>query len=278
MRRLPLLFTILFVLPSSALAQVFELKKTEAKMEIPAINQPVKMEGSVLDAVSQDRKMLQDVGLGVDGPALLDYFKKRTYPEADAKEMESLIQRLGDDDFETREKSQERLLALGAGALFGIKEAEKNKDPEINRRADDIRHRIEAKAEPAIQAATARLIAKSKPAGAAAVLLNYLPFAADQEVTDEISKALAAVVDVGGKADSAIVQALTDKIAVKRAVAGEACARARIAEQLPSVRKLLHDADPSVRLRVALACVPIKEKELVPVLVDVLEYLNPEQL
>jgi len=277
MRKLPLFVAILFLFPSLVRAQAFE-KKTEIKMDFPMMNQPPKPAGPVLDAMAQDRKSLQEVGLSVDGPALLDYFKKRTYPEADPKEMADLIQKLGDEDFETREKSYERLLALGAGALFGIKEAEKNKDPEVNRRADEIRHRIEAKADPNIQAATARLIAKLKPAGSAAVLLNYLPFAADQEVTDEIGKTLGAIAVVGGKADPALVQALTDKVPIKRAVAGEACARARIAEQLPVVRKLWHDSDPSVRLRVALASVPLKEREIVPVLVDLLNYLNPDQL
>jgi hypothetical protein len=222
--------------------------------------------------------MLRDLGLRVDCPALLDYFKKRTYPEANPKEMAILIHRLGDEDFEVREQAYDRLLILGAGALVGIKEAEKNKDPEVKRRADELRQRIEAKAEPGIQAAGARLIARTKPAGAAEVLLNYVPFAADQQVTDEICKSLGAVAVVGGKVEPCLVQALADKLPAKRAAAGEACARARVAGQLPSVRKLLQDADPAVRLRVALALVPLREKEALPVLVDVLGSLEPEQL
>jgi hypothetical protein len=97
--------------------------------------------------------MLRDLGLGTDGAALLDYFKKRTFPEANPKETAILIAQLGDEDFEVRERAYDRLLVLGAGALVRIKEAEKNKDAEVNRRADELRHRIEAKGEPAIQAA-----------------------------------------------------------------------------------------------------------------------------
>ncbi len=248
------------------------LPKLEVEQKAPA--QAVVPPDTTLD----DQKLLRDVGLGIDGPALLEYFKKRTYPEANAKEMAVLIAQLGDEDFGIREKAYDRLLVLGAGALVGIKEAEKNPDAEVSRRADEIRHRIEAKAEPAIQSATARLLAVIKPVGAAEVLLNYLPFAADHEVADEICKCLGAIAAPGGKVEPAVVKALADKVASKRAAAGEALARARVTEQLPAVRKLLKDPDPAVRLQVALALVPLKEREVVPVLVDALGYFGPEQL
>lgn len=230
------------------------------------------------DTTADDQKLLKDVGLSVDGPALLDYFKKRTYPEADPQEMVRLIRALGDEEFPVREKAYDRLLVLGAGALSGIKEAEKHKDPEVNRRAEELRQRIEAKADPNVQAATARLIARLKPAGSADVLLHYVPFAADQQVTDEICKALGAVALVDGKAEPIVLKSLEDKVSVKRGAAGEALARAKATDQLPNVLKLLKDSDPGVRLRVALALVPLKERAVLPVLIDALGQLNPEQL
>src|SRR6266568_4732097 len=51
------------------------------------------------DTTKEDQKTLRDVGLAVDGPALLDYFRKRTFKEANPKEMEALIYQLGDLDF-----------------------------------------------------------------------------------------------------------------------------------------------------------------------------------
>jgi HEAT repeats len=247
-------------------------KKTETKTA------PQTKADGPSDPVADDQKLLRGLGLGIDGPALLDYFKKRTFPEADAKEMAALIKQLGDEEFVVREKAYDRLMTLGVGALVGIKEAAKSKDAEVSRRADDILHHIESKADPAVQIATTRLIALGKPAGAGQVLLNYLPFAADSQVTDEICKALAAVAVVNGKADPVVVKSLTDKIPVKRGAAGEALARAKVGDELPTVRKLLKDPDPSVRLRVGLALVPLKEKEVLPVLVDCLAYLNPDQL
>jgi hypothetical protein len=233
---------------------------------------------SIPDQAGADRNFLQEHGLPSDGPALLDYLRKRTRPETDSKETTALIAQLGDDDFEVREKAYDRLFVLGASVLGGIKKAAKNQDAEVSRRADQLRQRIEAKAEAALQAAVARLIAALKPAGAADVLLRFVPFAADQQATDEVCKALAAVAVVSGKLEPCVAQALVDSVPLKRAAAAEACARSRVLDLLPRVRKLLADPEPGVRLRVALALVPYKEKQVLSVLVDVLGRLGPEEV
>lgn len=231
------------------------------------------------DTTPEDQKLLREMGLGTDGPALLEYFKKRTFKEADPKKVETLIKQLGHEEFAVREKAFAELTALGSSALVGLKQAEDNPDTEVKRRAAELRQSIEAKAEPQVQAATARLIAKVKPDGAAEVLLAYLPFAADQAVIDEIAKALAGVAVRDGKAAPAVVQALADKHPLKRGAAAEALARAKAKDQLPSVRGLLKDADPAVRLRASLALVTFhKAADAVPVLIETLAHLPPEQL
>lgn len=173
----------------------------------------------------EDVKILKDVGLGTDGKSLLDYLKKQTYPEADLNQMDTLIKNLGDDDFKVRESAYTQLIGLGKNAIVGLKQAEKTNDPEVRRRAVDLRQRLEAKVEPAIQVATARLISQMRPEGSAEVLLNFIPFAADLTVTDEVCKALASVA-VGPKGvEGAIVKALEDKHPVKRGAAAEALVR-----------------------------------------------------
>src|SRR5207245_284190 len=157
----------------------------------PAVKEPAEKEP---DTTADDIKTMRDVGLGADSPALLEYFRKRTYREADPKRLEALIRELGDDDFPVREKAYAELTQLGTSALVAVKQAaESAKDTETRRRALDLKARIEAKQEPAIQIATARMVARLKPAGAAEVLINYLPFAADRAVTDELCKALSTV-------------------------------------------------------------------------------------
>jgi hypothetical protein len=237
------------------------------------------------DTTVEDQKTLKTVGLATDGPALLDYFRKRTFKEANPKEMDALIQQLGDNEFVIREKAFTGLVTLGPSALVGLKHAESHADTEVKQRARDLRDRLEAKADPAIQTATARLIAHEKPAGAAQVLLGFLPFAPDLAVTDDICKALGSVAVWNGQVDAAIVQALRDKLPVKRAAAAEAIVRADLKHSLPEtnkllpeVRKLLKDSEPTVRLRAGLALVSRKEREALPALVELLNHLPPEQL
>lgn len=230
------------------------------------------------DTAAEDQKTLQDIGVKVDGAALLEYFRKRTFAEADPAKVKAFIEQLGDEDFLTREKAHEQLLALGPGAMAGLKLAENHTDAETRRRVGELKAVIEAKADPNIQGAVARMVGRLKPAGSGEVLLAYLPFAADLSVVDEICSALGHVARRDGKADPAVVKAIEDKHALRRAAAGQALAESGMADQLPGARKLLKDSEPAVRLRVSMALVKQKEKEALPVLIDCLASLPREQL
>jgi outer membrane protein assembly factor BamB len=230
------------------------------------------------DTSADDNKALRAIGLTPDGPALLDYFRKRMLPPADPKKIEVLIRQLGDDDFTTREQAYASLAVLGAAAATGLKQFEQDPDIELRKRVLDLKHRIEVKADPAVQSAAARVIARTKPPGAADVLMAYLPLAIDTDLVNEMCRALGAVAVVDGKVEPVVLKAMEDTVAVKRGAAAEALVRAKVEAQLPAVRNLLKDADAQVRLRVAMALVPRKEKEIVPVLIDLLgEPLNADQ-
>jgi HEAT repeat protein len=230
------------------------------------------------DTTATDLKTLREVGLPGNGEALLEYFRKQTAPAADPKRIEALIHQLGDDDFNTREDAFASLAAAGAAATPTLKQFETSTDTELRKRVLDLKRRIEVKAVPAVQSAAARIIARSKPAGAAEVLLAFLPFAMDSTVVDECARTLGSVAMVNGKVEPVLLQALSDTTAVKRGAAAEALVRAKVEEQLPAVRGLLKDADPHVRLRTALALVSRREKDVVPILIDLLADLSPDQL
>src|SRR5947209_4641300 len=84
---------------------------------------------------------------------------------------------------------------------------------------------------PALLAAAARTLGARKPAGAAEVLLDYLPNAPGEGVVDEVCGALAAVALSGGKPDPALLKALDDKLPARRAAAAVALVRAGAREQ-----------------------------------------------
>lgn len=232
--------------------------------------------------VNPDQKILKDVGLASDSQSLLDYLRKQTFPEADPAKMKTLIRELGDDEFKTREAASAQLIQIGKGAVVGLKQAETDNDPEVRQRAEDLRKKLEAKVEPGIQVATSRLIAQQKPAGAAEVLIGFLPFAADLTVADEVCKALGSVAVGPMGVEPSVIKALEDKYPIKRGAAAEALVRAKATDYLPAVRKLLKDPEAVVRVRAGVALVNARDaaavSDAVPALIECLKQLPPDNL
>jgi HEAT repeat protein len=215
-----------------------------------------------------DEEALRAAGLGTDGAALLDFFRKRTPRDADRARVEELIRQLGNDEFAVREKASQALVAEGAAARKALQGATGSGDPEVARRAQECLRRLDKIESPEVLAAAARLLGRRAPAGAVRALLDYLPFA-EGAVADEVGQALAAAGVRDGKADPELARALDDKRAVCRAAAGEALVRAGPGPRA-AARKLLRDPEPAVRRRVALALVEAREKDGVPVLIALL--------
>src|SRR5262245_6265596 len=181
------------------------------------------------DTSADDLRVLKDGGLKPDGPVLIEYFRERTFKEADPKQVDKLIRELGDEDFIVREQAYADLLKLGTSALAAIRLASEHaKDPEAKRRAVELRQRIESRQEPIVQVAVARTLGRLKTAGAAETILAFLPFAADAHVTDQLCKVLAGLTVIDGKVDPVIVQGLKERHPIKRGAAGEAIARAKV--------------------------------------------------
>lgn len=222
---------------------------------------------------ASDEALLRDAKIPTDGAGLIEFLRKRTVDSADKARLEALIVQLGDDSFAVREQASAQLVATGARAKPLLQKATTDPDIEVKRRAQDCMHRIDQGATSMVVSAAIRLLAQRKPAGAAEVLLTYLPSAEDDSVAEEVRGGLAVLALRDAKPEPAVLAALTDREPMKRAAAGVALCRAKIAEQMPAVRKLLKDDDALVRMRIGLALVAAKEKEAVPVLIDLLTQL-----
>ncbi len=228
------------------------------------------------DPVATDEAALNGAGLATDNAGLLRFFRERTLTKANRAHITGLIQNLGHAAFRSREQASEELVRLGSLALPLLREAVKSPDLEVARRAERCLEQIDSGPSAELASAAARLVAVRKPAGAAGVLLNYLPDAPEEGVADRIRSALGAVAVRDGKPDPAVVRALTDKDPVRRAAAGEALCQAGTVHEPPRVHKLLSDADAQVRLRVALALARSGDKKAIPVLVTLLGELPAE--
>jgi HEAT repeat protein len=218
-----------------------------------------------------DMALLKESKIPVDAPGLLTFFKDRTANLNDAGRVAKLIKMLGSDDFDEREDASRQLVALGSRVLKDLQDATKDPDVEVVRRAEECLRQIKQGSTVHVLQAAVRQLGRTKDPAAAGVLLGYLPTADQEGLADEVRETLTSLAVREGKADAAVVAALADKDPLRRAAAGAALARAKVADELPAVRKLMADSDAKVKARVALALASIREKAAVPVLISLLD-------
>lgn len=203
-----------------------------------------------------DAKSLESMGLKADDPAgLVKYFKGRTLNDSDLAALQSVIARLGDENFEKRLTATLELDKFGAGAIGILRRtSQSNDDPEIAYRAAETLKKIEKTSHAPVASAAARALAKSKSPEAAAALIAFLPMSDTKVVEEDIRDALVPLVIRDGKLDPAYLTALTDKSSMRRCAAviallqGTAGNSALSAEAIKSVRAILAtETDPETK-------------------------------
>lgn len=231
------------------------------------------------DGVSKElrRKLWLAWWQSMDGPALVDEFRKRSISDEDREKANKLIAQLGDDSQAVRDKAQADLLAMGNAAIPPLRKALNSAE---GKGIDRIRYcltQLEREGPGPLSTAAARLIGLRKPPGAAEALMAFLPCADDETMAGEIQEALARVAVRDGVLDPALVHALQDKLPQRRALAAEViCQKADAAQRAP-VEKLLEDPDLQVRMRVAFALAGAMDKKAIPVMIALLDQLPQDQ-
>jgi hypothetical protein len=231
---------------------------------------PLSVRAAEPDNLAADLAVIKGAGLNTDGAGLISFFKKRTLAETTRVKIAKCIEDFASGDFFVRQEASKSVVEYGALARPMLHDALAGPDPEVRRRARWALTTIgPASSEAALITAAARVLVSRKPAGTAEVLLNYLPNVEEVEAAEEVARTLAAVaLTKEGKPDPVVVAALSDKHWLKRYAAADALARKGGAAQRPAVRKLLKDPDAGVRRRVALTLLDLKDKEAIPVLID----------
>ncbi|HTU19217.1 MAG TPA: HEAT repeat domain-containing protein [Gemmataceae bacterium] len=271
---IPVLIDLLAELPVDQRKQVEELLQQLAGEWAPAAH----FTGE--DEIA--RKIRRDAWAAwwrnTDGNALLSALRKRTLTAEDRDKVRDLIAKLSSDDFSMREAASRRLSALGRRSLPQLREAARSKDAETARRAKMLIEQIEEDPAHRLPAAAIRLLAVRKPAGSVEALLAFLPHVDDESVTEEVQKSLGWLALQNGKPAPALMSALSDTRPRIRAVAAEALINGCGTAGRAAVRQMLKDQAAAVRLRVALALAKAREKDGVPVLIDLLIQLPGEQV
>jgi HEAT repeat protein len=229
------------------------------------------------DNVLADELTVKSAGLPVDGPGLLEFFRLRTKGEVAPDRLKALIEQLGSKDGAEREKACAELVSIGPSAIPALRTAAK--DPDAAEAAGLARRGLEAlqNNSASVSAAAVRLLAQRKPEGATAALLAYLPYTEDESLQEEVKAALAVMAYRDGKADPALLKALTDDSPMRRAVAVDVLCQNGLAEPRDALRKLLADPKPTVQLRAALALAQARDANAVETLIDLLGKLPVNQ-
>src|SRR5437660_1577377 len=242
--------------------------KTEA-------NTPESKTAEPISPTAADEQVLKGAHLEVNGAALLEFLRKRTPGEVKRDQVEALIRQLGGPKPEVRDKAAGDLVKLGVAAvpLLHVRSRDLD-DPDLAARAKQC---LEAIQNPALLAAAVRLLAERNPEGTSETLLGYLPFADDDQLENEIVQTLAAVCFRGGQPNAALLKALEDPVPLRRATAAELLCRHGGPTHRASVRKLLSDPKPHVRMRTALVLAEFHDAEAVPAMIDILGELPAGQ-
>jgi HEAT repeat protein len=224
-----------------------------------------------------DESLLKGAGLPTDGPGLLAFFRQRSRGAAEGARLADLVARLGSDKAAERQKASAELVAVGPAAIPLLRQAAN--DPDSPASAALARHCLKALEANSslLTGAAVRLLARRRPPGTAEALLEFLPNAEDTAVLDEARTALAATSYRDGKPEPALLRALGDELALRRAAAVAALCQHGTRGHEAALRKLLSDPVPSVRLRAALALAQASDANAVTALIALLPELPPEQ-
>jgi HEAT repeat protein len=208
--------------------------------------------GRGAEPADPDEARLDAALLPTDHSSLANFFALRARGEPARGTLEQLLDALSAPAPDTRQQACAELVAIGVPALPRLRALMH----EGGRPAALARQCVSAIDTDGgtLTSAAARLLARRRPAGAAGVLLAYLPHAENDTVLQEVQEALRTLShDDKGVANPTVVRALGDEHPLRRATAVIVLTQDGVAPHRDALRKLLSDPAPSARLRAALA-------------------------
>src|SRR5262249_15522615 len=152
-----------------------------------------------------------------------------------------------DDSFRVREKASADLIAVGPGALPQLRAALKHDDPEVSLRARDAIAAIDPNSAAPVVAVIVRPLRGQPQEAMLPVLIDYLGYADDDEVREEITQTLLRHAVKDGRVDALMPPLLTDGSANRRGAAALVLGRHGGDAHRAGVRALLKDPDVWVR-------------------------------
>lgn len=215
-------------------------------------------------------RALRKAGAGIDGAGLLAFIRARTLSEEQRKGLANKVRALGSPEYTERETAGRELVALGRTALPYLRPAINDPDLETSRRARRCIEHIQRNPNPSMLTLAALLVKARRPDGAVPVMLHCLPSIEDEALEETWFDTLRVVGWHEGRADPALLAALTDKRPLLRAAAAHVLARGADAGARERVVPLLADTNARVRFEAAAGLARFGNKKAVGVLLALL--------
>jgi hypothetical protein len=219
---------------------------------------------------SADEAVLRDQRLPTKGPELLQILRDRT-PSADTIGQFKLhVARLNVATYADRIKATAELKKMGpvVRPLLENLLVEIKADAETVGRLRQAQEQFPAEQDVAATSAAARLIARDRPQGSLPALLEFVPYATNESVRQEVQRAINAVALIEKKPAPLLVAALKDASPARRAAAGEAILRVVGLAVKDKIAPLLADPHPLVRYQIGMALVEKHDQRGVSLLIQ----------
>jgi HEAT repeat protein len=223
------------------------------------------------DPADPDVQILQKARVGTDGPALIAFISNLSGNDAALVKIDQLIADLDGPTFKKREQVSRSLVALGPAAYAALMRAKKSSTPEIAARASACAKAIYKDWDIWLRRAAVRRLLELEPDGTVQVLLRYLPYAADEELEEQIWFGVDGLAKRQPQLCGLLAGHLRDTVPSRRALAACILGHRGELQQRLAVQQLLQDPNPGVRLRAAQGLLAAKQKAAIPVLIALLE-------
>ena len=172
-----------------------------------------------VDCAATAEKTLKAAKRATDGRAVLQLLRQNTLTREKRQTIKELIEHLGSDTFEEREKAEADIRQLGALPLPVLIENRKHTDAEVARRVGECLKAIEDGEDLRLIEAAIHLAVRRKTADTVETLLACVQAPVNDRIRREALAALASLADDNGKPDNTLLEALKDANPLRRAAA-----------------------------------------------------------
>jgi HEAT repeat protein len=251
-----------------------------AQVKLPRVkprNPPLIQSALPLAVALGDEEVFKNIPLDTSGRSLLDFFRKRATAGVEKDYLSGLAKQLGDKTLAVHAKATAEIVGFGPLTVPLLRQLVNRVDEEETaNRARKCLEAIEGRNSGSLVQAAVRLLVVRNPPGSAEALLDYLPFANNDTIVQEIETALLTVGQREGKPELALSRALRDPVPVRRSIAARVLCQIGGTAGRNAVHPLLKDARPTVRMQAALGLADRYDAEAVPVLIELVAELSPE--